>query len=235
MTVAELVQKLGEMRDTLIGVSTGGPRIDQVNQRYRELYAEVGVGLGSYGLENTIPYSDLWQWYGRWSSGDLPSYQSRRVHIGEIFSPLIASLRSGHVERPHLPTGWEKVDRTIGKARNDLASATHEEDFQLVGVLCREALISLAQAVYDARKHPTGDVAHVSSTDFKRMIEAYIATELAGASSEEMRRHATAAFNLANNLQHKRTANFRLAAICLEATASVVNIIAIVSGRRDPS
>src|SRR5690606_4446430 len=186
--------------------------------------------LVDIGLEKTIPYSDLWQWYGRWSSGDLPSYQSRRVHIGELVDPLLASLGAGLAKPQHLPTGWEKVDRTIGKARDDLASSTDEEDFQLVGVLCREALISLAQAVYDSSKHPVADGAHVSSTDFKRMIEAYLATELAGSSSEEMRRHATAAFNLANNLQHKRTATFRLAAICLEATASVVNIIAILSG-----
>lgn len=101
-------------------------------------------------------------------------------------------------------------------------------------MLCREALISLAQAVYSTDKHPIADAVSLSPTDFKRMIEAFIAVELAGGSSEDLRRHARAAFDLANNLQHKRTADFRLAAMCLEATASIINIIAIVSGRRDP-
>lgn len=67
------------------------------------------------------------------------------------------------------------------------------------------------------------------------MIEAFIAVELAGSAAEEARRHARTALDLALRLQHQRTATFRDAAICMEATASVVNIIAIVSGRRDPT
>ena len=69
------------------------------------------------------------------------------------------------------------------------------------------------------------------------MIEAYIAVELAGASKEALRRHAKAAFDLANELQHKRTADFRHAALSSEATVAVINLIAIASstGRRDPS
>lgn len=66
------------------------------------------------------------------------------------------------------------------------------------------------------------------------MIEAYISVELAGAPTEELRKHARSALDLANHTTHKRTAGFRDAAISVEATASVVNIVAIVSGRRDP-
>jgi hypothetical protein len=110
-----------------------------------------------------------------------------------------------------------------------------EEHFQVVGLLCREALISVAQEVFDADRHPVLDGAKVSPTDFKRLIEAFIAVELAGSAAEEARRHARTALDLALRLQHQRTATFRDAAICMEATASVVNIIAIVSGRRDPT
>lgn len=67
------------------------------------------------------------------------------------------------------------------------------------------------------------------------MLEAYISSELAGGSNEELRKHARAAFDLANALQHRRTATFRDAALCAEATTSIVNLIAIVSGKRDPS
>ena len=74
-----------------------------------------------------------------------------------------------------------------------------------------------------------------SNADAKRMIEAYISTELGGGQNKELRGHAKASLELANHLQHKRTADFRTAALCHEATASVVNIIAIISGRRDPS
>ncbi|TIL50467.1 hypothetical protein [Mesorhizobium sp.] len=239
MTVDEIRKALGQMRSILIAVATGGPRIGEVNHEYEQTYEDVNSNLRMLGVENSVPYRDLWQWYGRWSSGDLPTYQSRRVHIAELIDPLVESLQfSGHQKEvipPPEPTGWARVDRTVGRARRDLAEARNEEEFQAVGMLCREALISLAQAVYSADKHPVADVATLSPTDFKRMIEAFVAVELAGGSSEDLRRHARAAFDLANNLQHRRTADFRLAAMCMEATASIINIVAIVSGRRDPS
>ena len=61
----------------------------------------------------------------------------------------------------------------------------------------------------------------------------YIAVELAGGPNESVRRHAKAALTLATDLQHHRTADYRQAALCAEATTSVVNLIAIISGRRD--
>ena len=69
----------------------------------------------------------------------------------------------------------------------------------------------------------------------KRMLDAYIAAELSGGPNESARRHAKAALTLANDLQHHRTADYRQAALCAEATTSVVNLIAIISGQRDHS
>jgi hypothetical protein len=106
--------------------------------------------------------------------------------------------------------------------------------FQGVGLLGRDALISLAQAVYIRERHPPLDGIEPSNTDAKRMLEAYLAVELAGGANEESRRHARSALDLANALQHRRTATFREAALCVEATTTVVNVIAIVDGRRDP-
>ena len=52
------------------------------------------------------------------------------------------------------PTGWIRVDRNVTEVRKRLETATTEEQFQAVGLLCRETLISLAQSVYDAQLHP---------------------------------------------------------------------------------
>lgn len=233
----KLISDIERLRDMLIAVSTGGPRIDEVNESYRELYANVDAELRNRGVNNSIPYSDLWEWYGRWRSGDLPSYQSRRQFIVEIISPLIAQVRQLATGKPMAQmelTGWQRVDRTIGEIRRRLAEAINEEHFQAVGLLCREVLISLAQAVHDPTKHPPLDDKLPSETDAKRMLESYIAVTLAGSSHEVARRHARAAYDLAVDLQHRRTAVFREAALCVEATSSVINVIAIVSGRRDP-
>ena len=130
------------------------------------------------------------------------------------------------------PTGWEKVDRQLQEAELRLEGAHTEENFQAVGLLCRESLISVAQEVFDPSRHATVDGVSPSKTDARRMLEAFFESELGGSSNEEARAQAKAALKLAVALQHRRTADFRMAALCCEATISVVNSVAIVSGRR---
>jgi hypothetical protein len=65
------------------------------------------------------------------------------------------------------------------------------------------------------------------------MFEAYLAAEHGGDSNQPVQRVVKAAFDLANTVQHRRTANFRDAALCAEAAITVVNTIAILAGRRE--
>lgn len=165
--------------------------------------------------------NDGWELFQKNQISGHPVFGARQIeHRIEIFDE---------------PTGWTKVDRQIAEVRLRLRGATNEEQFQAVGLLCRETLISLAQAVYSPERHPTLDGVAASSTDAKRMLEAYIAVELGGQTNDEARSHAKASLKLALALQHNRTANFRTAALCAEATVSVVNIIGILSGTRVPS
>ena len=222
----------------MIAVATGGPRINDVNAEFAKKYDAVAEELASRDIKNTFPYRDLWQWYGRWSSGDMPSWQSRRDFVNSLGDELIFNIREASAGSitvaAHEPTGWSRVDRTVTEARKQLELATTEEQFQAVGLLCCEILISLAQAVFDPERHPTLDDVRPSDTDAKRMLEAYIAVEFAGSANEHTRKHARAACDLAVHLQHRRTATFREAAACVEATTSTVNLIAITAGLRDP-
>ena len=131
-------------------------------------------------------------------------------------------------------TGWERVDRALTKARSALSNARNEEDFQSVGLLCRELLISVGQAIYDPVSHKSPDGVAIGQADGGRMIEAFLSTAMSGDVYAKTRRHVRAAIDLALELQHKRTADFRHAATCLEATASVTQIISIFTGRHDP-
>jgi hypothetical protein len=241
VNIAKLLQAVEAQRNLMITVATGGPAINSVNVEYGQRRFNIRDALTELGLRDPNPYADLWDWYGKWSSGDLPSYQSRRQYIRELYAPLIERLEQlTHGTEPiavgplREPTGWARVDRGLDKVRLALASAKNEEDSQAVGLLCRETLISLAQVIYDPNVHLSPDSTKPSETDAKRMLEAYIERELPGSNNEATRRYTKAALSLANDLQHSRTANFREAAMCAEATASVVNFIAIVSGRRDP-
>ena len=237
----DILEILEHLRNTLISVSTGGPAVNDVNAEYKENYLQLAEVLNDRGLQSPVPYSDLWDWHGKWTSGDLPTYRSRREYIRGLFEPVEKELRESFPTQgadvfPD-PTGWPLVDRKLGEARKQLESSSTEEQFQAVGLFCRETLISLAQTVFDPKLHPPldGDDLEVSNTDAKRMLDRYLAVEMGGKSNEIARKCAKAALDLANALQHQQTAAFRTAALCAQATASVVNIVAILSGVRDPN
>lgn len=150
--------------------------------------------------------------------------------------PVFASQKIG--QRAQVfeePTGWQKVDRQLQQMRLDLERAGSEEQYQAIGLLCREVLISVAQEVYNSNRHCSQDGLAPSDTDAGRMLEAYFKMQLVGGANEEARTHAKAALRLALALQHKRTADFRWAALSAEATSSVVNILAVLAGRRGRS
>lgn len=232
----DLIEDLEAQKSLMVAVSTGGPRIKDVNGQYEERRLRIRESLIAMDIEDPNPHADLWAWYGKWSDGSLPTYQSRRRYITDLYQPLLDALHTTKttVIKPHEPTGWTRVDRSMEKIGKALELARNEEDFQSVALLCREAVISLAQAVYDPEKHGTLDGVAPSPTDAKRMLESYIAQELQGQSHEYLRKFARAVFDLAVNLQHRRTAKFRDAALCAEATRSIINTIALLSGQRDP-
>ena len=145
------------------------------------------------------------------------------------------SLRDGATHLFTNPIGWQRVDRTMDRIRELLATASTEEQFQEIGVLCREGLISLAQVIFDSKRHPPlpNDNTNVSDTDVKRMIARYVASERPGASSQEVRKCVNDAVDLANKLTHGRTSSYRDAAFCAQATVNVIGLIALISGKRD--
>ena len=89
----ELVAEIEAQRSLMIAVSTGGPRIDSVNDDYCARREGIREALRQRGLDDPNPYPDLWEWYGKWSSGDLPSYQSRRQYISDMYRPLLERIR----------------------------------------------------------------------------------------------------------------------------------------------
>ena len=133
--------------------------------------------------------------------------------------PTFVAQPAGRVIVFEEPAGWEKVDRQLAAMIRQLGGADNEEEWQMVGLLCREVLISVAQEIYSSTKHPTVDGVKASPTDAKRMLEAIFAVELKGSSNDEARAHARAAVGLALALQHKRRPDFRTAALCAEGHA----------------
>ena len=116
MTDNELINAMEAQRALMIAVATGGPRIQEVNVEYTHRRAEIGDELQRRGLEDPNPHGDLWAWYGRWSSGDMPNWASRRVYVTGLYQGLIDQIRAAGKGAPQIfdePTGWERVDRGV--------------------------------------------------------------------------------------------------------------------------
>ncbi len=231
--VAALLPELILNKELMIAVATRNKPIQEVNDYYIARHSRIREAATSINLEYLNPHDDLWAWYRHWKE-HFSSYAERRNYVNGLFKNPIStvSTRPASGSAPRDPTGWERVDRGLTKARNQLDMAKNEEDFQTIGLICREVIISLAQAVYDAKLHNSLDGITPSSTDASRMLEAYIHYVVAGDSFKEVRAHAKASLNLALNLQHRRTATMQLAQLCLEATSSTTSVIAIIAERR---
>lgn len=243
------IERLRACADAVADLRTSGanaytPEFRSWQDRTRQALAALFEDDHAYvkrftGLSFCIPRVSLGPGRPVWTNHDQEAYERDLAMAQGTLTDAIEEIdRETKVGKPQPvparePTGWARVDRGLDAMRRALDAAENEEDFQGVGLLAREVLISLAQAVFDPDRHRSLDSVEPSDTDAKRMLDAYIAKELTGSANEEVRRHAKAALALAVALQHDRTADFRNAALCVEATYSTVNIVTIVAGRQN--
>lgn len=233
ITKEQLLNEIKKIKNTLISVSTGGERIKDVNEEYKRRFKVVEQALHKLLIRNPNSHTDLWDWYGKWSSS-FPKYIERRTYVNEMYNSLIEIFEES--DQSNLTpitvdlTNWERVERSIDQIRLRQNEAINEEQFQVVGLLCRDTLITLAQAVFDHEKHNIEE-AKYSNTDAKKMLDAYITSELSGSSNENLRRLAKSTLDFANELTHKRTACKKDGVLCANATISIINIIGAIEDR----
>ncbi|HOU84565.1 MAG TPA: hypothetical protein PLA54_05320 [Spirochaetota bacterium] len=231
-----ITSNIERIKKYLIDTSTGQTRIQDVDENYKIELKQLNEALKVMKIDNPINYKTLWDWYLFYKNNNLPSYSLRRKYVNDLINPLIEAIES--FDRLNdidslfdSNIGWPKVDNNIILIKKTLFEADCTEKYQSVGLICRETIISLSQIVFDKQKHKLSDV-EISDTDAKRMIEAYLSYELSGSSNETIRKLAKSSLDLANELTHKRTADFKLSALCAQSTISLINIIAIISGKK---
>lgn len=232
MTKEQLVSMIDQIKAKMIAVATGGPQIQDVNDDYKKLYTHLDSWFIRLGLDNPNPFRDLWDWYGRWRQEDLVHYADRRVFIQKLYQDvlnIIANSNNEQIVDEFTPTGWDRVDRTVYEMKRRLAVANTEEQFQAIGLLGREALITIAQQVFDKEIHKTEDDITPSDTDAKRMLDAFLSFVLQGAANERQRKFAKSSVDLANQLTHDRMAVRGDAQICLTAVSAVASIVRIIA------
>ena len=228
-----LRQDIETMRNIMISVATNGSRIQNEEDRYRLLYTKVKQACNNLHITFNNAHQSLWDWYGKWRA-EFSTYQERRQYVNSLFEPTFEAFDTPENSSTTYTLikldDWGKISRTLVKIKRDSAVAKDEEDFQSIGLLCRELLISLAQAVYKPDLHGNVDDKGViiGETDANRMLNNYIIVKLKGGSNEELRSFAKNANKLANRLTHERSATKKDMMLTISATVAVINLIGVL-------
>ena len=115
-------------RNQMVAIATGQGRIQDADDYYKARHQRIDKQLKDRGIPNPNPFSSLWDWYQKWKK-EFPHYSERRRFINSMYEPLIAQIAGApHIPVPQRePTGWERVDRAVEKARARMESARDEE------------------------------------------------------------------------------------------------------------
>lgn len=137
-------------------------------------------------------------------------------------------------EKPIVELGeWAKIERIVTKIHTSRNEAKDEEDFQRIGLLCREVIKLLAKTIYDPIKHGDADNegTKIGNADSNRMIRNYIEVTLKGKDNKELRDYGKTANAIANQLTHKDTATKKDMLLAMSSTLSLINFIGILEDK----
>lgn len=155
----------------------------------------------------------------------LHTYAARRAHIRHLFQPLLQAIE--HLESEAVGTAlpgsdatrWAAVDGQVAQLRVRLAHCSTSEDAQAVGLLCRDLLISLAQAAHDPNVH--GEVGPSAVDQLNNVIDFHAG----GEENAKLRKLLKASIDYANDVQHRRGGRLAEAGLVAEATVASVYLV----------
>ena len=117
--------------------------------------------------------------------------------------------------------------RAIEQAQEAMTNAQELEDFQAIGVRCREALLTLVHAIQDVIEKPPAAV-DLKRSDFKGWSDVIVDVVLAGSNHKARRTllkaSAKATWDFVNWVTHARSAHLDDAEAGLPATEQVLGL-----------
>lgn len=252
--ITSLLGKINKEKDFLIQTATGSitqdlkenftfskayttsetsKKIQSLNDAYKKHHKSLNKTLHALMLENPNKLEDLYQWYNFYSENNMLNNEPRLNYIHSMYSELVKNIENSSYKKKisidYQPTGWEKVDKTIEKIKENLVRASITEDFQSVGHYGREVLLALAQTIFIREKHKSVDGTEIGENDSKRMLEAYITFTLQKDKKTEKLKFIKSAINFANEMTHKRKTTTLLdAELCYNAVISTIHLISSI-------
>lgn len=213
----------------LTTVATGGPQIAMVDGQYQQRRDEIALGLKRLGIENPFPWRSLWDWHGKWSSGEFPSYASRRRYIREIAEPAELELERRRSQGSVTDWGsrgttWGSLEERLTGLKTELDRAAGLDDLQDVGRRAREIIIDAAAFVFQESMTPANEEPPKKG-DAKQQIEFFLSDAAGGTAHVELRRLIRATWDLANAVTHSSSATRIDAFAAAQATVVLVRCL----------
>lgn len=231
---------LTRMKQLLIGVATY--TIQLKGTSYDNEYVNLHHELTGYFKKLNYTFSglfkSLWEWnqYYKTEGNNLPSYQSRRIFVDKLFAETESFLRvcpQNKVSETVIIDDWEDIGRRMIKIKKAVSNASDIEDFQSIGLQCREVIISMGKTVYNPSIHgeTKEDGTIIGNSDAVSQLSNYIRHRLKGKENEELRSYAKATNKISNALTHGRTSSKTEMLLCVNATVALINFIGILEGK----
>jgi len=202
-----------------------GQACDETIRHIERIKQEIVLG-DTYEIWDVTTDKDRW-----WVITNLTNLYSQRhfpsldytlsFHIGLM---MRMKSRSGRVDADD-PSPFDEVFRRVEQAGSRHDSAVEVEDYQSVGMLLRESLISLIVAVRRRVEVPA-DVELPQDSNFVAWTDLLMNQLCGGGSNKELRQHlkntAKDAWQLVNWLTHARSANETASSIAIHSCQTVI-------------
>jgi hypothetical protein len=217
--------------------------LSQSPRREKVTHAEKVTTRNLYGTGYDI--WDVWTLKDRWWVITRPTNLYSQTDFVSMEVAFTYHLGLGVVlsHRNAPPVEDDEVVRIAGpwrrwqEAADELNEAVEAEDFQSIGVRCREALLALVRELANPAMAPKGDVAP-KADDFIHWSELIAGHVVRGPSLEDVRSHlktvAKTTWGLARWLDHTTNATRADSRIAVEATSHTLSVFvtAVLSAER---
>lgn len=198
---------------------------DETVQHVERIKREIVLG-DIYDIWDVITDKDRW-----WVITNLTNLYSQKhfpsldytlsFHIGLM---MRLKSRSGRVDAND-PSPFDEVLRRGEQAQDRHESAVEVEDYQAVGMLLRESLISLVGALRRLTEIPE-EIERPQDSNFNGWAELLMNQLCGGGSNKELRQHlkntAKETWQLVNWLTHARSANETSSSIAIHSAQTTI-------------
>lgn len=95
--IEEIQEQIQQLQNILISIATGGPRIEDKEAEYGDLYKQIDAKLrylrsSGVAVRNPNSFRSLWDWHGYYSL-NLPRYQNRRDYIRHLYDGILIPIQ----------------------------------------------------------------------------------------------------------------------------------------------